>query len=369
MSTRSNRVNLSATVRSQPPRVYLGALALIGLFVLPTVLGTADLLVFSTAFFIATFAMTWDFTSGYIGAISFGHTFFFGIGGYTTAVLNIHYGIDPFVSIPFGIVLAAIGGFLIGFPALRIRGPYLSLLTLVAPLVLLRLFVIFPNLFGGEVGLIGIQNLTNDPGVNYYIGLLLFSLTLILFYIITRSSIGRVMSAIREDEEAVAASGHNTSKFKLFSFVLSAAVGGLAGGIFVHTIIGGPNPSNVLALNLNIIIITAAILGGMGTITGAAVGGIFFVLFRNAIQTSDMIIPIIEAPVQEFDEFLFLVIAVVILFYFRQGMLVWFTEKVQAFIGKYTDNPTRTQVTSTPLDQTIEKNVDELSGSNGDDGE
>ena len=105
------------------------------------------------AFYFGMFAMSWDTVSGYTGEISFGHALFFAVGGYTSTLLNLGYGISPALSIPAGVVLAAVAGVLIGVPALRVRGPYLSLITLVAPLILLQVFVIFGNIFGGELGL------------------------------------------------------------------------------------------------------------------------------------------------------------------------------------------------------------------------
>ena len=229
------------------PRYVLGLLGIVAFALLPFVgISTTQLLVVTGAFYFGMFAMSWDTVSGYTGEISFGHALFFAVGGYTSTLLNLGYGVSPALSIPAGVVLAAVAGVLIGVPALRVRGPYLSLITLVAPLILLQVFVIFGDIFGGELGLSAPTGLVDaaDFGLvvfaNYYIGLGLFLAIMGLLFVVTRSDVGSVLTAVREDEDAVAAAGLNVAKFKLFAFVLSAAVGGLAGAVFVHTPIRQP---------------------------------------------------------------------------------------------------------------------------------
>jgi branched-chain amino acid transport system permease protein len=239
------------------------------------------------ALIFATYVMTWDVVSGYTGEISFGHALFFGVGAYASAILNTQLELSLFVTIPIGVAAAALAGLLIGFPSLRLHGPYFSLITLVTPIILISMLVFAADITGGATGLSGVDTLTRDTVLSYYLAFGLFLFTLVLFLAITRSDAGTVLTAIREDEMAVQAAGLNPQKFKLFAFVLSGAVGGLAGTIALHSAhLGGfAGPSDLLALVLSIEVIVAAILGGMGTITGAAIGGIVFYMLRVLLRS------------------------------------------------------------------------------------
>jgi branched-chain amino acid transport system permease protein len=333
-----------ATGRSLPARYVAGliGLALLAVLPVPSLLGVESVTLFGTvtitfglssyqllqvagAFYFAMFAMSWDVVSGYTGQISFGHGFFFALGGYTSALLNLTYGVAPLAAIPAGVAVAALGGGVIGVPALRLRGPYLSLVTLVAPQVLLSVFILFSGTFGGELGLSSPDNLLGvglgNPVLVYYIAFALFVAILAVLLAVTRSSAGAVFTAIREDEDAVAAAGLNPAKFKTFAFVLSAAVGGLAGAVLVHTPVGNPQPSQLLATQVSIEVIIAAILGGMGTIVGAAIGGLIVYLLPEYLNTVEYVVPVLEAPVSEIDFLLFAVIALVLLFVMPGGVL------------------------------------------------
>jgi len=273
------------------------------------------------AMFFAVFAMSWDMQSGYTGEISFGHGLFFGVGGYASAVLQTQLGMDLLVTIPLGMVAAAVAGLLIGFPSLRLQGPYFSLITLVTPIILIGLFTFAPDITGGATGLFT-EPLTSGAVEGYVIALVLFLGSLGLFLAITRSDAGIVLTAIREDELAVEAAGLNPAKFKLFSFVLSGLVGGLAGALFVHTYAGGfVAPSDLLALVISIEVIIASILGGIGTITGAAIGGLFLFLFRAYIAQVDLTVPVVGVPINEIYFLLFTVMTLVVLFFVPEGVV------------------------------------------------
>ncbi|MFC7155121.1 branched-chain amino acid ABC transporter permease [Halomarina halobia] len=336
-----------------PLRYVLGLLGLVVLAVLPLlselelgigvpgvfvlVVDNLLLLKLVAALYFGMFAMSWDAVSGYTGQISFGHGLFFAVGGYSSALLNIEFGVDPLLSIPVGVVLSAVAGVVIGVPALRLRGPYLSLVTLVAPLILLQIFIWRSDVFGGENGLFGQDPFLGygggDATIPYYIALALFVFIFALLFAVTRSDAGKVFTAIREDEDAVAAAGLNPAKFKIFAFVLSAAVGGLAGAMFVHSPVGGPRPSELMSVIINVEVIIAAILGGMGTIVGAAVGGIFLSLLQDALSNmgDTVAVPILGTdlslvfslpiPIHEMDFLLFAVITLVLLLALPGGIV------------------------------------------------
>jgi len=316
--------------RTMSNRHRAGLVGLVLLAGLPTVLEPTMALTFASAYFFGVYAMSWDAVSGYTGQISFGHGLFFGVGGYTSALLNAGHGIDPVLSIPAGVLLAAVAGVIIGVPALRLRGPYLSLVTLVAPLILVQLFIFRSDIFNGEQGispanvdaLLGLSTF-GDEYMFYYIAFALFVFVLALLWTITRSDAGAVFTAIREDEDTVSASGLNPAKFKILAFVLSAAVGGLAGAMIVHTPMGNASPSTLLSITVNVEVIIAAILGGMGTIVGAAIGGVLLILLQNQLLNVDLVVPLIDTPVSEMDFLVFAVITLILLFAFPGGLIRW----------------------------------------------
>lgn len=318
-----------------PLRHKLGLLGLIILGLLPFGSGygfnlgffavTVDSLLLDMltgAMFFAVFAMTWDFVSGYTGEISFGHAIFFGGGAYASAILHTQLGLSLLVTIPAGTIIAGLIGLLIGVPSLRLQGPYFSLVTLVAPIITLRLFVFQPQITGGATGLLGAGTLTVDAMEVYFLAFGVFVLALAVFLLFTRSDAGIVLTAIREDELAVEAAGLNPAKFKIFAFVLSGLVGGLAGAIYVHTFLTGiANPDQLLALVISIEIIVASILGGMGTIVGAAVGGLFFHILRDTLRGVEVTVPVLNAPVSDIYFLLFAIVTLLFLFFLPEGIL------------------------------------------------
>ncbi|UPV98914.1 branched-chain amino acid ABC transporter permease [Halorussus gelatinilyticus] len=311
-------------------RHQLGILGVVMLGLLPLGVDRLMVLKLTGALYFAVFAMSWDAVSGYTGQISFGHGLFFTVGGYSSALLNLRLGVDPALAVVVGTVLAAVAGVVVGVPALRLEGPYLSLVTLVAPLILLQIFVVFSDTFGGELGLsspealLTFERFETVITANYYLAFGLFVFVLLLLLAVTRSDAGAVFTAIREDEEAVAAAGLNPAKFKIFAFVLSAAVGGLGGAMFVHTpSVGSPQPSQLLVLTVSIEVIIASVLGGMGTIVGPAVGGLFYYMLRDYISGVKWTVPVLNAPVSDLDLFLFSLITLALLFFLPGGIVRW----------------------------------------------
>lgn len=384
--------------------VGISSVTVVGGLTIPLSVGPLTLLKLAGALYFGMFAMSWDTVSGYTGQISFGHGLFFGIGGYTSALLNLGYGVDPVLAVPVGVLLAAVAGVIVGVPALRLQGPYLSLVTLVAPLILLQLFIFKSEIFGGELGLSSPDNIfgfgLQDAVAVYYVAFGLFVAILAVLLAVTRSDAGMVLTGIREDEDAIAASGINPAKFKTFAFVLSAAVGGLAGAMLVHTPVGNPQPSQLLSTTVNIEVIIAAILGGMGTIVGAAVGGVFLVLFRDVLSNellvpivqfdpanfafrigqfnvSEVVVPVLDARVGDLSFLIFAVVTLVLLFVLPGGIVRWAIalgrraharmrarrgDEVAADGGRDTDEALRESAptgTRSPVEQVVE-NYDEF---------
>ncbi|WP_255197659.1 branched-chain amino acid ABC transporter permease [Halorarius litoreus] len=333
MSTKSFVGDLGGKVRAVVDRLSLsyrhlfGVLGLVLLAVLPFGIGVLDLLKMITVLYFVMFIISWDFVSGYTDQVSFGHTFFFATGGYTSALLNIELGISPVIGIAIGVVLAAVGGLLFSVPALRIEGHYLALFTLLPPLILLQVFQLNSDLFGGRRGLQGAELLVEmgdfnaTAMANYYVAFALFLVIFTIAFVITRSDTGAIFKGIREDKLAVSASGHSPAKFKTFAMVVSAAIGGLAGAMFVHTPVGSASPTQLLDLIVMIDILLAAIIGGIGTIVGPTIGGFIFWWLKDFASDIEYTIPVINAPFARFDILVFYLITLLILLFIPEGIL------------------------------------------------
>ncbi|WP_255149935.1 branched-chain amino acid ABC transporter permease [Halorarius halobius] len=356
--------------RTMATHHQFGLLGLAVLFVLPFVAPAITTLQFAQALFFATFVMSWDLVSGYTGEISFGHGLFFGVGGYAAGMANLHLGINPWLAVPIGALAAAAAGLLIGFPSLRLKGPYFSLVTLVTPIILISVFKFYPDLTGGELGLVSVGTVDNfgaigpiaspayDPLSGFYLGLAVFLLALVVFLAVTRSDAGTVFTAIREDEIAVAATGKNPAKFKLFAFLLSGLVGGFAGAMYGFSV-GSFTTSELLALVVSIEVIVAAILGGMGTITGAAFGGLFFYMLRTWLRNLEIVVPIVNRSVGEFYFLVFLVVTLLFLFFLPEGIVPRVVRSARSRVGRTAGDPVPDGGTA-PVQRVLRKWVDEL---------
>lgn len=327
----------------------VGSVGVLG--IAPLVTNPLQLAQLVPVLYLMMFAMSWDLVSGYTGQISFGHTLFFGLAAYTTTVLNLQHGISPILSIPIGVGMAMLGGLAIGIPALRVRGPYLSLITLVAPLIVAQGTILFANRLpflapaglGGVTGfasqndpIVGRPTPTTDPLLTvgsyrwevigeYYVGVVALLVILGISLVVTRSATGTVFTAIREDEDVVAAAGLSPSKFKIFAFVLSAGLAGLASGLFVHSNAGGNplHPSQVLGLQRAVEVVIMAVLGGMGTIVGAIVGAIFFVVLTVSVRAIDVTLPLVGYSVTDLSPIPVYLLAIVVLILEPRGLLGW----------------------------------------------
>lgn len=268
---------------SKIPKVFL-ILIIIQLFI-PCFFNNPYYLKIFILFYIYTiFAISWDLLGGYAGIVSFGHALFFGVAAYTTALLNINLGFPPYLSFPFSVALAVLAGLLIAVPCMRLKGHYLSLATFAFPTILIDVFHAFPNVFGADVGVAGIDKLSPSIIIDFYI--LLFVM-LVIYYISTKiidSDIGLILRGIQSNEAAVISCGIDTAKVKLQMFIVSGLFAGIAGFFYAHIIkVVGPG---VLSLDLSINAIIMCILGGLGTILGPVIGAFITTFFSEFLRFS-----------------------------------------------------------------------------------
>ena len=264
----------------------------------------------------AIFAASWDLLSGFTGQMNFGHALFFGVAAYTSALINIHVGLPPPLTIPLGALAAVLAGLVIGIPCLRLRGPYLALATLAFPLILDGVVRAIPSVTGGELGLSGIAPLSSSRVVSYYIAVVLMLALGFIMWKISDSKTGILFHAIREDEVTARASGINTTKYKLLAFCLSGLFAGIAGGLYVHFVrIAGPS---TLELLLSFQAIIWAVFGGIATIYGPIAG--VFILY-----------PLTELlrVTSEIKMLVFAGIVLLVLLFMPEGATNWLRDKTE----------------------------------------
>jgi branched-chain amino acid transport system permease protein len=299
-----------------PSRVVV---ALFFLFLLTLPLFSSDsylLRILIQASIFAILAASWDLLSGFTGQMNFGHAFFFGVGAYTAALLNLHIHIPPWGSIPSGALAAVFAGLVIGIPCLRLKGTYLALTTLAFPIILMGIVFALPDITGGDLGISGISRLSGSRVGDYYITVVLMLGLTTLMWKITDSKTGIIFHAIREDELAVRASGINTTRYKLLAFSLSGFFAGLSGGLYAHFMrIAGPS---TLEVSLSFTVVIWAVFGGIVTIYGPVAA--VFILF-----------PLLEFlrfwP--EYRTLMFAVVILLILLYMPEGIVPWVRDKIE----------------------------------------
>lgn len=292
------------------------------IFILPAI--TRDpyilrILIFTNIFVI--FAVSWDFLSGYTGQVNFGHALFFGVAAYTAGMLNHYFAIQPWATIPIGALAGVIIGVVTCFPALRLRGPYLSLVTLAFPLILLAIIKAFPDVTGGEHGISGLTRLAESRVTEYYISVIVMTISVLLMWKLTDAKSGLVrtgiiLHAIREDEIAARATGINTINYKILAFAIGGFFAGIAGALFAHAMrIAGPS---TLELTLSFNAVIWSVFGGIVSIYGP-VFGVYFLY------------PLLEGlhVVAEIRFLIFAAIIIAVLLFMPEGIAVWIRDKIE----------------------------------------
>jgi branched-chain amino acid transport system permease protein len=225
--------------------------------------------------------LAWNISGGFAGQLLFGYLSFFGLGAYTTLMLNNHLAVSPWVGVPAGAIPAVLLGALISYLTLRygLRGHYLGLFTL-AVMVVLRILFSQWELAGGADGMwIGftgesVSRMAFRGKTPYlYIALGLLLTCVMIHYLVYRSKFGKYLFAIRQDERAAAALGVNIPLYSTRAVLLSAALIGVGGGFYaVYTTL--VDPPLVFGLDLTVEMLTAPLIGGIGTIVGPLLGAL-----------------------------------------------------------------------------------------------
>lgn len=236
--------------------------------------------------------ISWNIVAGFAGQLLIAHIIFFALGSYTTIVLNNTFGISPWLGIVAGGFVAALLGLFVAFITLRygLKMDYFALFT-IALMVALRAIFLKWDFVGGAIGMglslreSGWEKLIFDTKAPYlYIALALTFIAVIVQYRIYHSKMGKYFLALREDEDAAAAVGVNTSLYHTLALLIGSAMAGVAGGFYVMYVTF-VEPPQVFDLGLNVEIIMAApIIGGLGSIAGPVLGGVLNKPFAEFIR-------------------------------------------------------------------------------------
>jgi ABC-type branched-subunit amino acid transport system permease subunit len=261
---------------------------------------------------------------GYAGVVNFAGAAFFGIGGYTAAVLALHTGLPHLLVIVIGGLMAGLIGSVLVLPLLRTRGHYAAVIT-VAFAILFKSFLEVNEVLGGPQGLkvpalkiLGWSFNSNidlgaDIELSFYVGyavvsLILLALTLLMVKRLERSWIGLSLDVVRLDETAAAVFGFNVAWWKIFAFTLGNVCAGIAGAVYAM-MIGFVAPASFTFAE-SLILVSIIILGGVGNPIGVLPAAALVILLPEKLQV-----------IQEYRFLLFSVFVILILLFRPQGLL------------------------------------------------
>ncbi len=237
-----------------------------------------------------------NFTTGYVGLLSVGHSAFLGLGAYTTGVLVVSYNQTALSTIPVAMAICFVLGLLVGIPALRIRGLYLAIVTLALGVAFPEIVARLGDLTGGAEGLTIRRTLLRPPEWSgftlgekdqwlYWLTIVCLVLAFVVLRNVITGRYGMAMNAVRQNEIAAAASGVNIATVKIFSFAVSGAITGLAGSLFAMYI-GSLFAEGSFTVLAGITLLIGLVVGGERTMLGPILGGLIVVFLPY--YTSDL---------------------------------------------------------------------------------
>lgn len=251
-------------------------------------------------------AQSWNMIGGYAGYLDFGHGAYFGIGAFATGVTMVQFGLPFVAGIGLALIVSAIVSYLVAVPTLRLTGAYFAIATWALAEAIKQTALIL-DITGGTFGLsieksasmiIGVP-LPIEPTTTffYYVMLVFLMITMaITYFVFERSAFGYRVKALRDDQEAAQSIGIDTTRIKRQVYVLSCVVAAAFGGahawfiVFIH-------PNDVLAPIITDQMVIMVLLGGLGTLGGPVIGGMFVFLLQRLsaayLGTSTFYLPLI----------------------------------------------------------------------------
>jgi branched-chain amino acid transport system permease protein len=254
-------------------------LPLFGCMVLPLVLTVYWQKVLLSVAVFGLLAISWDILAQ-TGMISLGQALFFGMGAYCAGILNHYFGLPPLATLPLATIFGGLISTLLLLPVLRLRGVYFSMVTLIIPLMLVRL-VEATKIFGGTEGLSGMTPLPS-PWLEEYLILGALLGALFGFRRMLGSDYGLVLKGINDNDRSVINAGINIYWFKAQALFISGSIAAFSGAFMTHVymFVGMP----VFALDYSILPIAAAVVGGPGSLAGATLGAFILVPLSELLR-------------------------------------------------------------------------------------
>lgn len=247
-------------------------------------------------------AVSLNLITGFTGQFSIGHAGFMAVGAYVGAIMTVKFNLPFIVAILCGAAAAAILGFAIGLPTLRLTGDYLAIATLGLGEII-RITILNIPYVGGASGFMGIPRFTNFTWAFWLMVLTVFTIKNFI-----NSTHGRACVAVRENEIAAEAMGVDTTRYKVLAFTIGAAFAGVAGCLFSHYFYIAHPGSFTFMKSFDIL--TMVVLGGLGSITGSVLAAVLLTI------TSALL-----ADIPEWRMIIYAVILVTLMIYRPQGLL------------------------------------------------
>lgn len=214
---------------------------------------------------------------GLVGQVSFGHVGFYAIGAYVVAILTTQYKINFWLAWPLGALLAGLLGAIVALPALRVRGPYLAMLTIAFGFIVEHSIIELRDLTGGQNGIMGITAPTLGTWLSgeravAVLAMMTAVIMLWLYALLSRSTWGAAMRAVRDSEISAQSIGIDPVRVKTMAFVFSAVLTGVAGGLFAP--LSGFVTPHTYGFSMSILFVLVVMIGGSGSVSGPVVGAI-----------------------------------------------------------------------------------------------
>lgn len=301
--------------------MLIGAL-IVGLFLVPFLnLNSYYINIINKVLIYIIMALGLNILVGYTGLVSLGQAGFVAIGAYTTTILMTKLNLNFFIATFIAFIVAGIFGIILGLPTLRLKGTYLTIVTLGFGEIIRTIIIVWDSVTNGPLGirnipvptLFGIELSMSNGGL--YILILTSVLLVVLFCSkLYKSKTGRAMRAIKQDETASIMMGINTTYYKVLSFVLAAIICALAGSIYAIQL--GYIDQNTFTFDMSTMILSIVILGGMGTIRGMILGSVVLV-----------VLPELSRSLMDYRFVIYGLVLVLMMRFRPQGLLGWRDKK------------------------------------------
>jgi branched-chain amino acid transport system permease protein len=294
-------------------------LLIVASFIAPLIVSEFYLTVLCEALVMSMLALSFNLLFGYMGQLSFGQAAFYGLGGYTVAMLMMKVHANFWLSIIAGILVASTIGLIVGFFCVRLRGIYFAVLTLAFGQLIFFIVFKWHDFTGGDDGIQGIfpPEFLKSPTAYYYFILIVFLASAFVLWKILHSPFGQTIISMRENAERTEFLGINIAKYQLITFVIAAAFAGLAGAIWV------PFYRSVAPSYLTWVKsgepVMAAILGGPSLFYGPILGMFIMTFFHSWVLGFTVYWPVVMGT-----------LILVVIFFLPGGILGFLQEKGKA---------------------------------------